>query len=207
MDFTNMNLKKLANLLFISLSVLLISCKEIPKDHPPAEPTKEMLEHIIPTGKAIDMHRGYINERIMPFRDTLKGKYGDDFEDTRKLWLSLPELKNYIAYVEKRSKEQNITPEGLLFYLSISKEDDRQKNQQTFFIAPTIKENSSQTGYTLEDIDGKPQVVFLKKIMDNNNDIQQQGDMQRASFSINLQQDEKGLLYNKTTNTPPGGNN
>lgn len=214
MNFFKMNLKKPVHLLFIFLLVILISCKEMPKengtDYPSSEPTKEMLAHIIPTGKAIDMHRNYAGERIALLRDTLKGKYGDDFEDTRKLWLSLKELKNYIAYMEKRSKEQNITPDGLLFYLGVYNEDDKYKNQQTFFIAPTTKENSETSGYTLESRDGQTQVVFLKNIMKRNNDpthVQEQGDTQRAGFFLNLQEDDKGLLYNNTQNSPPANLN
>ncbi|PID69627.1 MAG: hypothetical protein CSA39_01175 [Flavobacteriales bacterium] len=214
MKTVNIKPKLFLNLFLIIGTLTLLACSNsnpTEKDDPQTQkPTKEMLSHLISTEKAIDMHQNYLTERISLFRNTLKKKYGDEFEDTRKIWLSLPELKNYIAYVEQRSKEQDITPEGLLFYLSVSTDKDEQKDQQTFFIAPTTKENDTQSGYTLEDRGGKPQVVFLKKMIREDigeNMQQEQGDMQRASFSINLANKEDGLLYNKNTNTPPASYN
>ncbi|MBJ2176009.1 hypothetical protein JBL43_17280 [Aureibaculum sp. A20] len=196
--------------LFFAACMLLISCDE-KKPHKVDEgASKDMLAHIIKPEKAVNMYQNYEKERIDILKDTLNTLYGNDFKDTRRVWFDLETLKNYIAYVEKKSAENKISPEGLQFYFSVySDKEGKQKNQQTFFIAPTTKNEGVQSGYTLELIDGKTQPLYLKSILSNKNYTPNQTQkVDKASFfSLAQDGDEHGLLFNDGDNSPPMDNN
>lgn len=199
---------KYSLLLYLTATTLLISCgNEKTQQEVVVEPTKEMLAHIIKTEAAVNMYQNYGRERIAILKDTLNKLYGKDFEDTRRVWFDLKTLKNYIAYVEKRSADNNITPEGLEFYFSVypRDKDGNQKNHQTFFIAPTTKDNGVQSGYTLETIGEKTQPLFLKSILNNGRySPAQSQQMDKASFfSLTPPGDKDDLLYNDGTSSPP----
>ncbi len=197
-------------LFYLATTVLLISCNDNKPPQEDVEPTKKMLAHIIKTDTAVNMYHNYEKHRINILKDTLRAIYNDDFNDTRRVWFDLKTLKNYIAYVEKRSAENKITPEGLQFYFSVyskHKEGD-QKNHQTFFIAPTTKHEGKQSGYTLHEVDRKPQLLYLKTILNNGRYAPSQSQhMEKASFfSMATFRDEDGLLYNDGTSSPPEDN-
>ena len=137
---------KYSFLLYLAVTTLFISCND-KKIHQEVEvePTKEMLAHIIKTEKAVEIYKNYGEQRLSLLKDTLSTLYGKDFKDTRRVWFDLKTLKNYIAYVEKKSAENDITPEGLQFYFSVYGDDEgKQKNHQTFFIAPTTKKDNGK---------------------------------------------------------------
>ena len=207
-NFKFLNLKfNLILLLFLSVSILSISCDDKKPHEEDVEPTKEMLAHIIKTEKAINMYQNYEKQRLNILKDTLRTIYKEgNFNDTRRVWFDLKTLKNYIAYVEKRSAENKINPEGLQFYFSVySNEESEQKNHQTFFIAPTTKNEGVQSGYTLETIDEKTQPLFLKSILKSGSyNPSKNQQMEKASFfSIATILEEGGLLYNRGTTSPP----
>lgn len=205
---------KYSFLLYLAVTTLFISCND-KKIHQEVdvEPTKEMLAHIIKTEKAVSMYQNYGKQRVDILKDTLGRLYGDDFKDTRRVWFDLKTLKNYIAYVEKRSAENDIPIEGLQFYFSVYSKDKKgdQKNHQTFFIAPTTKDQGVQSGYTLETIDEKTQPLFLKTILNNGRYTPSQTQqMDKAGFfSLNAVRDgdEDDLLYNDGDSSPPMDNN
>jgi len=190
---------------------LIISCDEPQKPQQEnIKPTKEMLSHIIKADKAINLYNNYKKQRIDIFKDTLKKLYGNDFKDTRTIWFDLKTIKNYIAYVEQKSAENNIEPEGLQFYFSVYSDDmKKQSNQQTFFIAPTIKKDNRHLGYTLESKGDKERILLLKDVL-NNNDYQtlQSPKVDKASFfTLTVTKERRGLLYNSGASSPPSDNN
>ena len=218
-DFKFLNLKpdclkirfKYSFLLYLAVTTLIISCGN-EKTHQVTEekPTKEMLAHIIKTEKALNIYQNYGKQRINILKDTLTKLYGGEFNDTRRVWFDLKTLKNYIAYVEKKSAENNLKPEGLQFYFSVYGNDEgNQKNHQTFFIAPTTKNDGVQSGYTLETIGEKTQPLFLKNILHKNNYTPSQSQQAEKAgfFSLTAVQEEDGLLYNRGNGDPPNGNN
>ncbi|MET2983672.1 hypothetical protein [Aureibaculum conchae] len=198
---------KYSFLLYLAATSLLISCQDQKPRHENQKPTKEMLAHIIKTEKAVEIYKNYEEQRLNILKDTLQAIYKDEnFNDTRRVWFDLKTLKNYIAYVEKRSAENDITPEGLQFYFSVYGDDEgKQKNHQTFFIAPTTENKGKQSGYTLETIDDKTQPLFLKTILSSGRYTPSQNQqMDKAGFfSLTTLDGDEGLLYNKSQGSPP----
>lgn len=192
---------------YLAIAMVFISCAEKSSEKSELTPSKEMLAHIINTETAVNIYQNYEKQRLVILKDTLSKLYGNDFNDTRRVWFNLKDLKSYIAYVEKKSAENKINPEGLQFYFSVYGDDEgEQKNHQTFFIAPTTKNEGVQSGYTLETRDGKTQALFLKSILKSKNyssaDSQQ---MDKASFFSLTAVAEEGLLYNRGGGSPPNG--
>ncbi len=210
-SFINFKTYKLSNII-LQLSILtflIISCDEPQKPQQEnIKPTKEMLSHIIKANKAKDLYNNYKKQRIDIFKDTLKKIYGNDFEDTRTIWFDLKTIKNYIAYVEQKSADNKIEPEGLQFYFSVYSDDmKKQSNQQTFFIAPTIKKGKIHYGYTLEKHGDNERILLLKDIFTNDEyQAQQNLKVDKASFFSTSIVENEGLLFNKGNNKPPFSN-
>ncbi len=203
-------LKSLPFLLYFSLLTFLISCHEAkPNDQENLveENLKVIHDNIITLGDAEKLYRNYSKMRINIDKDTLQRLYGSKFEDTRMVWFDLKTIKNYIEYIEKRSAENKIAPEGLQFYFSVYPDDEKkygdERNHQTFFIAPTTSNNDVQSGYTLNG----EKVIFLKNVLANNEDqTQQKAKVDKASFFSTTLDHDDGLLLNRGGGTPPGGN-
>ena len=212
MKTSNYQISKISKLflMYIVFTALIISCKEIKPNNQETsveENYKIIHDNIIPLSDAEALYQNYYKMRINIEKDTLQKLYGNEFEDTRMVWFDLKTIKNYIEYVEKKSAENKITPEGLQFYFSVYPNDEKkygnQRNHQTFFISPTTLNNDSQSGYTLNG--GK--VVFLKNVLNNNeNQMQQNPKVEKASFFSTTLDHDDGLLLNRGGGTPPGGN-
>jgi hypothetical protein len=107
---------------FFALTALTISCQ--PKkqtENPDPEPRDTVKkEYRIPMEDMKAMIDQYKKERqeIINSNDSLKKIYGDNFQDSRCAWFSLEEMKNFIAQVEKETREKNpdIKPDGLRIY-------------------------------------------------------------------------------------------
>lgn len=204
--------KKLTKLTtpFLTLGTVLIlmaSCNSpIDKPHEPEINIKKVKENLIPIAEAVKMRNAYKTERLDLLKDTLQEMYGPEFEDTKTVWLDFETLKSYIAYVEKRTKEEKIQAEGFLFYFGVNEKSSAPKaNHQTFFITPTTKKGNSQAGFTFENVDGEIKVVYLNDRLKNER-AQKSNSIDKASFFNFLppRDDDDGLILNKGTTSPPG---
>ena len=190
----------------IFMLLVIISCEEKQKEtnsitRVDIENMKE--NHIIPLKEAVKMYDKYTKDRVKILKDTLKKKYGDDFNDTRTVWLDMKTIKAYLKYLEENAGEA----EGLQFYFSVDPDNKgKQSNHQTFFIAPTIKNvvdgDTIQSGFTVEN--GKR--IFLYEAFKKDMEMNHQN-MQKASFFSLMQDDDEGLLLNRGELGPPYGNN
>jgi hypothetical protein len=190
----------------IFMLLVIISCEEKQKEtnsitRVDIENMKE--NHIIPLKEAVKMYDKYTKDRVKILKDTLKKKYGDDFNDTRTVWLDMKTIKAYLKYLEENAGEA----EGLQFYFSVDPENKgKQSNHQTFFVAPTVKNvidgDTIQSGFTVEN--GKK--IFLYEAFKKDMEINHQN-MQKASFFSLMQDDDEGLLLNRGELGPPYGNN
>ena len=158
--------------------------------------------HIIPLKDAVKAYDKYSKQRVKILKDTLKKKYGADFRDTRNVWFDIATIKAYIKYIEDNTSEA----EGLQFYFSVNPDnDEKQKNHQTFFVAPSMKNvingDTIQSGYTVKN--GKRIFIYdaVKEYMEG-----QEQNVQKASFFSALQDDD-GYLLNAGELGPPFGNN
>lgn len=190
----------------IFMLLVIISCEEKQKEtnsitRVDIESMKE--NHIIPLKEAVKMYDKYTKDRVKILKDTLKKKYGDDFNDTRTVWLDMKTIKAYLKYLEENAGEA----EGLQFYFSVDPDNKgKQSNHQTFFIAPTVKNvidgDTIQSGFTVEN--GKR--IFLYEAFKKDMEMNHQN-MQKASFFSLMQDDDEGLLLNRGELGPPYGNN
>ena len=191
---------------FMFLGVTLFNACEKPVDRSDGV-TQQDIElmkenHIIDLKDAVKAYGKYSKQRVKILKDTLKKKYGADFRDTRNVWFDIKTIKAYIKYIEDNTSEA----EGLQFYFSVNPDNDRkQKNHQTFFIAPSMKNvidgDTIQSGYTIEG--GK--IIFLYEAFKKFSESKQTS-VQKASFFSTLQEDD-GFLLNAGTLGPPNGNN
>lgn len=188
------------------MSLVIISCEKSTRK--PVESLSRAdienmkADHIIPLKEAVKMYDKYTKERVKILKDTLKKKYGDDFSDSRTVWLDIKTMKAYLKYLEESASEA----EGLQFYFSVDPGDKgKQSNHQSFFIAPTIKNvmegDTIQSGYTLEN--GKR--IFLYEAFKESLE-RSEVNIQKAAFFTSAQ-DNGGLILNDMQGSPPGGNN
>ncbi|MCF6348245.1 MAG: hypothetical protein L3J20_08095 [Flavobacteriaceae bacterium] len=203
--------KSIAFLMCIVFTALIISCNNSQKpDQENEEPSKELLSHLIKLDDAVVMYKNYEEQRIAITKDTLQKLYNDNkFEDTRTVWFDLKTIKDYIAFVEKKSAENHIKPDGLKFYFSVypnNKGLGDEKNHQTFFIAPTTNNNENlRSGYTLVGEGDKEKVIYLKDVLNNKrNQTQQNRKVNKASFfTTTVLVENEGLVLNVGTGSPP----
>jgi len=159
--------------------------------------------HIIPLKEAVNMYKKYSKDRVKILKDTLKKRYGKDFNDTRMVWFDIKTIKAYLKYIEEESNDV----EGLQFYFSVNndKGSRKQKNHQTFFVAPTMKNivngDTIQSGYTLEN----GNTIFLYDAFKKYTNATDKN-VQKADFFSSMV-DHDGLILNKGIPNPPGGNN
>ncbi|MBT8384112.1 MAG: hypothetical protein KJO83_00215 [Bacteroidia bacterium] len=188
---------------FLSFSLfafVFLSCQKPQKYFEVDENARtEMISQIIPLKDAIDSYKDYGKNRVKILKDTLKAKYGKDFNDTRTVWFDIETLKQYLIYVEEKSKDAGIEPQGIQFYFTVNSEktEGKKKNHQTFFIAPT-KTDDLESGYTL--LDGK--VVLLKDKLKSDETLPDQKTEKAGFFTI--MQGRDGLLLNDGVPNPPG---
>lgn len=195
---------------FLFLTIILYNSCDKPrseKDNISQRDIDLMKEnHIISLNEAVSMYKKYSKDRANILKDTLKKKYGRDFQDTKMVWLDIKTIKAYLKYIEDESEKADINPEGLQFYFAVNsdKETGKKKNHQTFFVAPTVKNlmngDSIQSGFTLKN--GK-QLFLYEAFKKNANSTNQ--NVQKANFFSLAQED--GLLLNRNDNSPPGTNN
>ncbi len=161
----------------------------------------EMVSQIIPLGDAVKAYKDYGKNRVKILKDTLKNKYGKDFNDSRTVWFDIETLKQYLIYVEEKSKEAGVDPKGIQFYFTVDSEksEGNKKNHQNFFIAPT-KTSDLESGYTL-DKNGK--VILLKEMLKDIYETSANQRTEKAGF-FNIIQKSDGLLLNDGVPNPPG---
>lgn len=195
-------------LIAFTVAITSISCEKSQQEHKNGitqEDIQAMKDnHLIDLNEAVKAYKKYGKDRVKILKDTLKEKYKNkDFRDTRNVWLDLKTIKAYIQYIEDNASDS----EGLSFYFSVNADTapGKEKNHQTFFVAPTIQNiidgDTIQSGFTVKN--GKRVFLYeeFKKYMEET-----QANVQKASF-FNLVQDDDGYLLNRTGQSPPDGNN
>ncbi|UZO79897.1 hypothetical protein NBT05_13180 [Aquimarina sp. ERC-38] len=90
-------------------------------------------EKCITVEEAKELQKSWCDTRLPEINSCL------GFEDTREFWWSVKELKKYIRYVEKESKEQGIENPGIRAYFGAYPKEKckMKKGYATLFLAPT----------------------------------------------------------------------
>ena len=163
-------------------------------------------KHIISENQGVDMFREFQNSRTNVIEPILKKRYNDSaFEDTKFVWVSLDDMKEYMHFIETIQKENpKRDVSGLRLYFAAypnSKEFNGKRikhpRQQTFFMIPTVK-NQRATSRNV-NLNHLPFVIEPK----GNNAL-------KGNFKIveelMLDYDKKSRIdtYNKTNNVQEG---
>jgi hypothetical protein len=76
------------------------------------------------------------------FNSSIKIKLGT--QETRSVWFSFENLKEYFAYVEKEATSNGITVSGIRFHMVAQTKD---KKQLTLALTPTYEDNSKHIDF------------------------------------------------------------
>ncbi len=187
---------------------------------------------IISVEKGINLFKEYDKNRTQLIEPQLRKLYNDStFVDTKFVWYSLKEIKEYIKYIDEVQKQNpayNVT--GLrLYYGAYSNNNNNTSkkhiNQQTFFMVPTIKSSKKDNKYlSMNHIPFsikyknknnpiKGELVAIKDLMLDYNKEERlkpyfKSKIQQGNFSFNispfsLRSDETSLVYNEGEMAPP----
>ncbi|MDX5586311.1 MAG: hypothetical protein QNK20_15605 [Aureibaculum sp.] len=201
-----LNSKITLSALAFCIILIMMSCEQSPRqveDISKADIEAMKENHIITLNEAVKQYDKYSKQRVTILKDTLKKKYNDNnFSDTRTVWFDIKTIKAYIKYIEDNSSEA----EGLQFYFGVNPDKiGKQKNHQTFFIAPTVQNivngNTIQSGYTMKN--GKR--VFIYEAIKEYLNSESQNVQKASIFSMPPSDDD--LILNEGTDSPPNGNN
>ncbi|WP_346881550.1 hypothetical protein [uncultured Algibacter sp.] len=133
-------------ILLLLLVFTMISCEDIKKDDDTGnhQDYVKAPDKIIPIKSGINLFNSYKRKRSDVIEPILRDSFGlKGFQDTKFVWHSLEDIKEYIAYIEKVQKtnpQYEVT--GLRFYFGAYSEgfqSEKYPNQQTFFMVPTTK--------------------------------------------------------------------
>lgn len=136
---------------FFALTALMVSCtpkKQTENTENPETPKDTVKkEYRIPMEDMKAMIDQYKKERqeIINGNDSLRKLYGDNFQDSRCAWFSLDELKNFIAQVEKETREKNpdIKPDGLRIYYVVYPTQGEKESSYIKSIVPEYRNHHS----------------------------------------------------------------
>lgn len=198
--------KKFKSNIFLSTCFIflftIISCEKTDKPDLDTDNARaKMLKHIVPLDSAFNMYNTYSKTRSGILKDTLQKLYGEKFYDTRTVWFDIETLKEYIKYVEQKSRENNIDPQGFKICFGTYSNDKNLgdvANHQNVFLVPTTENKGRQSAYTIQNEKG---VVFLKNVKNNN---QSSIKTSKAGFvSFTSLNGSDGLILNRGGATPP----
>jgi hypothetical protein len=143
-DITKLMKIKLTKFIaFLALSILFFSCKsELKNDDPIKEiQNSERPVQAITYPEMASMFKEYDNgQRIVLDEYITKKSEGKDTIETISQFYSLSEIKQYIAYIERLSKEKEIDLTGIRIFSSAYPSDYKIKeyqNRMCFILAPT----------------------------------------------------------------------
>ena len=188
----------------------IISCKETVKN---SEIIKEKSDcyandskpsQVITYEEMADMMEAFENGPKKELNKYLKKvTNGKDSVSTVYNWYKLEDLKQYIAYIERISKEKNIPVTGFRIYPSTYPKNYKEKelrNLQTLFFTPTTTVNGKDdvAFEPLYSKNGEPAEItqFLEKVKSKK--------VNKASMlTVNMQEGLESSSANRIRPTPP----
>lgn len=195
-------------IIFISFSIFFFSCKtELDHDKKVSKQNSERPSQAITYPEMASMFKEYDSgQRIVLDEYITKKSKGKDSIATISQFFSLSELKQYIAYIERLSKEKEIDLTGIKIFTSAYPSDYKIKeyqNRVSFILAPTTN-IGAQKNVAYEPLKSdlkKP--VSMKSILDKYSDETTRSVNRASILSLNLMQDELSSALNRGTINPP----
>ena len=209
---------KMSCLLLVS-SVILSSCStnenkcnhKIEKTN--CYPNNEKPSNVISYKEMASMFKEYDNgQKVILDKYIATKTKGRDSIATISQFFSLSELKQYIAYVEKLSKEKDIKLTGIKIFTAAYPSDYEKKeyrNRVSFILAPTanIGDKKNVAYEPLKSEKGKP--VSMKSILDKYADKTTRNINRASIFALKFKQndDELSSALNRGELAPPFSSN
>jgi hypothetical protein len=110
-------------------------------------------KHIISVDLGIKLQSEFEKNRINLIEPTLLNKYKDSvFEDTKFVWFSLEDVKQYLKFIEKIQKEnpkKEVSGIRIYFAAYPNNQSFKHPGQQTFFMATTVNSGANNLEYTI----------------------------------------------------------
>jgi hypothetical protein len=207
---------KLTKLCFLfSFLLLIFSCKtksshSETKEDTSCYPNDKRPAQAITYKEMASMFKEYDNGQKVVLDEYINKKTeGRDKVATISQFFTLSELKQYIAYVEKLSKEKEIDLTGIRIFTAAYPSDYEKKeyrNRVSFILAPTtnIGENKNVAYEPLKSGLKKP--VSMQSILNKYADETTKNVNRASIFSLNLRQDEESSALNRGHVAPPKQN-
>lgn len=195
-------------IIFISFSIFFFSCKtELDQDKKVFKQNSERPSQAITYPEMASMFKEYDSgQRIVLDEYITKKSKGKDSVATISQFFSLSELKQYIAYIERLSKEKEIDLTGIKIFTSAYPSDYKIKeyqNRVSFILAPTTN-IGAQKNVAYEPLESDLQKpVSMKSILDKYSDETTRSVNRASILSLNLMQDELSSALNRGTINPP----
>ncbi len=203
------------NNLFLFYALLIIlscltSCNDAKKDNKTTRTSKEVTapSQIISIDEAKSFYDNYSEKRAKliegiegPFED------GSDFSASRFGDYDLQTIKDYISYLEQQADEAGVEIETLRFYFSTypdkkdfpDKKEIKHPRQNSFFILPTMKVDTTNLGFYIKTEQGKKEALLIRDYPGFLNS--KQDTLYRKSIT------EQSLIMNEGSMSPPPKNN
>jgi hypothetical protein len=194
---------------FFAVSLFFISCKSDCNHEKElnGNQNSERPSQAITYPEMASMFKEYDNGQRIALNNyiTIKTEGKDNIE-TISQFFSLSEIKQYIAYIERLSKEKEINLTGIRIFTSAYPSDYKIKEYQNrvcFILAPTtnIGDQLNIAFEPLESVKMKP--VSMKSILDKYADETSRTINRASFFSLNLWQDNPSSALNRGNIYPP----
>lgn len=194
----------------LALAILVFSCKtecnhtEPNKDGESCYPNSEKPSQVITYEEMADMMDAFDNGPKKELNKYLKKvSKGKDSISTVYNWYKLDDLKQYIAYIEKISKEKDIPVTGFRIYPSTYPKNYKEKelrNVQTLIFTPTttIGAYDDVAFEPLYSDKGKP--VKIKEFLDK---VRAKKVNNASMLNLSLQDGLESSSANRIKPTPP----
>jgi hypothetical protein len=204
---------KLNTLTTILATIIFISCKQQVKINNDKSSFSDCYQNNERPNQAItyqemaDMFKEYDDgqKKVLDKYITKKSK-GKDSVATISQFFSLSELKQYIAYIEKLSKEKEIDLTGIRIFTSAYPSNykvEEYQNRISFILAPTTNiGNKKNVAYEpLKSEIGKP--VSMQSILDQYASETTKKVNRASIFSLTLRQGDRSSALNRGSLVPP----
>ncbi|PQJ77222.1 hypothetical protein [Polaribacter glomeratus] len=196
-------------ILLFTASLFFISCKSDCNHEKELKETQnsERPSQAITYPEMASMFKEYDNgQRVVLNEYISKKSEGKDSVETISQFYSLSEIKQYIAYIERLSKEKEIDLTGIRIFTSAYPSDYKIKEYQNrvcFILAPTtnIGDKKNIAYEPLESDVKKP--VSMKSILDKYADVTTRSVNRAAIFSFNIIANDNSSALNRGNIYPP----
>lgn len=204
-----MKIKLTKLIAFFAVSILFLSCKSDLKHDDPIKDDQNSSRPIqaITYPEMASMFKEYDNGQRIVLDDYItKKSEGKDTIATISQFFSLSEIKQYIAYIERLSKEKEIELTGIRIFTSAYPSDykiEEYQNRMCFILAPTAN-IGDQKNIAYEPLEsGMSKPVPMMSVLNKYADETTRTVNRASLFSLNMARSDSSSALNRGELNPP----